>query len=166
MCVVLPSPSRSVPYLVVKDNAELRAERLYFFQFPEPFPTFISPSTTTNSAPEVPKASPVSEDSTKKVSFADDTKPAVPAIVPSASGSTTATSGTPEPARLDGMVGHLEIYQSGAVKIRFGNGIVMDVRYPHLTLYPYFCYVSEDANHADAGDVSDTTVFSLTRGTR
>jgi DNA-directed RNA polymerase III subunit RPC4 len=33
------------------------------------------------------------------------------------------------PAHVDGVIGQLEIYQSGAVKMRLGNGILLDVRY-------------------------------------
>jgi DNA-directed RNA polymerase III subunit RPC4 len=32
------------------------------------------------------------------------------------------------PAHVDGVIGKLEIYQSGAVKMRLANGIVLDVR--------------------------------------
>lgn len=33
-----------------------------------------------------------------------------------------------EEPKIDGIIGQLEIYESGAVKMRLGNGIVMDVR--------------------------------------
>lgn len=71
----------------------------------------------------------------KKVTFAADVK--------SASVSSTSTpSATPVPEmtkqadaeakkddtnRLDGVIGRLEIYQSGAVKMRLENGILLDV---------------------------------------
>ena len=53
----------------------------------------------------------------KSVSFAPETKPPapVPEIQPK----------DDEP--LDGIVGQLEIYKSGAVKMRLGHGIVLDV---------------------------------------
>lgn len=69
----------------------------------------------------------------KKVKFAEDTKPP-------ASGASTplTTSGAATPQikkevaeeepKVSGVVGQLEIYQSGAVKLRLGNGILLDVR--------------------------------------
>jgi DNA-directed RNA polymerase III subunit RPC4 len=65
----------------------------------------------------------------KKVTFAPDSKApqaessktsAVPANQPT-------QSDEPEP-KVDGIIGQLEIHQSGAVKMRLGNGIVLDVR--------------------------------------
>jgi DNA-directed RNA polymerase III subunit RPC4 len=32
------------------------------------------------------------------------------------------------PAHVDGVIGQLEIYRSGAVKMRLANGILLDVR--------------------------------------
>jgi DNA-directed RNA polymerase III subunit RPC4 len=64
----------------------------------------------------------------KKVTFAPDSKSAQP------ESSTTSTPvpenqqksvDEPEP-KLDGVIGQLEIHQSGAVKMRLKNGIVMD----------------------------------------
>lgn len=50
-----------------------------------------------------------------------------------------------EEVKVDGIVGQLEVYQSGAVKMRFGNGIVYDVRVPpplysllHILFYSIF----------------------------
>ena len=58
----------------------------------------------------------------KKVTFSDDTKPPA-AGAPDAA----ATEKTNADAVVDGVVGQLEIYESGAVKMRLQNGIVMDV---------------------------------------
>ena len=67
------------------------------------------------------KAEPVSgEDSAKKVTFAEDTKP------PANGAESLEKAG--ENTKLDGVAGQLEIYESGAVKMRLKNGIVMDVR--------------------------------------
>lgn len=81
------------------------------------------------------KKAAVSSEKGKKVTFAPDVK--------SASASSTSTpSATPVPEiakkadeevkkdetkRLDGVIGRLEIYQSGAVKMRLENGILLDV---------------------------------------
>ena len=98
----------------------MKQERLYFFQFPTPFPTFVSPSST-NSEPSEKIDAPTSE--VKRVSFSADTKPPAPAPAP-----------VPEdvdkekpPVHVDGVIGQLEIYQSGAVKMRLANGILLDV---------------------------------------
>lgn len=63
----------------------------------------------------------------RKVSFAADTKPPV-----LASGSTTpATQTNPEVPKeilkVDGVIGQVEVYRSGTVKMRLGNGIVLNV---------------------------------------
>ena len=70
---------------------------------------------------------------TKKVKFAEDTKPP-------ASGASTplGSSGTVTPQvkkdaeetapKVSGVVGQIEVYESGAVKLRLGNGILLDVR--------------------------------------
>ncbi|KAI0741928.1 RNA polymerase III RPC4-domain-containing protein [Daedaleopsis nitida] len=110
-----------------EEETDIRQERLYFFQFPEPFPTFRSRD------PQPPldvkgkgKAESSGEDLAKKVTFADDTKP--PATDASgAGGGASAPDKSEEQQKLDGVVGQLEIYESGAVKLRMSNGILMDV---------------------------------------
>jgi len=66
----------------------------------------------------------------KRVTFAPDSKPAQPE-------SSTASTPVPEiqqksvddpEFKVDGVIGQLEVHQSGAVKMRLNNGIVMDVR--------------------------------------
>jgi len=117
---------------------------LYFFQFPSPFPTFLMPKTlddsedkrpermdidtevaSSNAVPsaeepkrvrDTPPQSPVIARK-KSVSFAPETKPPAPS---------PAASATEEWA-VDGVIGELLIYQSGIVKMRLGDGIVMDV---------------------------------------
>ncbi|OSD03107.1 hypothetical protein PYCCODRAFT_1366257 [Trametes coccinea BRFM310] len=109
------------------EEANVRQERLYFFQFPQPFPVFTSPDSENAALKGHPQseeggAAAKSEDGSagKKVSFADDTKPPASA----APGDKAAEA---EARKVDGVVGQLEIYESGAVKLRMGNGIVMDV---------------------------------------
>jgi DNA-directed RNA polymerase III subunit RPC4 len=99
-------------------EGDLRQERLYFFQFPAPFPTFISPPATRSDPGEGSDVPASSEG--KHVSFSADTKP--PAAVPE-----DVDKEEKPPAHVDGEIGQLEIYQSGAVKMRLANGILLDV---------------------------------------
>nr|GAT42976.1 predicted protein [Mycena chlorophos] len=99
------------------DDSALREEKLYFFQFPSPFPTFTS---LTPPAPE-PEAP---ETTGKRVSFADGVKLGAPA--PAAT-PTPAPEAPTKPPVLDGIIGDLEVYRSGAVKMRLQNGILLDV---------------------------------------
>ncbi|KAI1796644.1 RNA polymerase III RPC4-domain-containing protein [Ganoderma leucocontextum] len=112
-----------------EEDADTRQERLYFFQFPEPFPVFQPPhAQQTADVKGKGKAEPgTGEDSTKKVTFAEDTKP--PALgAAGANGPATADKDqADESPTVDGVIGQLEIYESGTVKMRMRNGIVMDV---------------------------------------
>ncbi|KAJ3814304.1 RNA polymerase III RPC4-domain-containing protein [Lentinula aff. lateritia] len=91
-------------------DANKDSQYLCLFQFPSPFPTFSEqPSDTVQTdAPVTPGS--------KKVTFAPDVKP-----------ETDGLSSTAEVKELDGLIGHLEVYRSGARKIRLANGIVLDV---------------------------------------
>lgn len=108
-------------------------ERLYFFQFPNPLPEFFSRTATDEKGKGVDHTAKAEEGS-KTVTFSEGTKPPAPGAkdespVESATGS-----------KIDGVAGQLEVYESGAVKMRFANGIVMDVSALHLfgclNLYP------------------------------
>ncbi|TFY53925.1 hypothetical protein EVJ58_g9171 [Rhodofomes roseus] len=107
-------------------DPNIRQERLYFFQFPSPFPTFVSPSAqaaaaaSTEQDPAAPGAAEVGGD--RKVTFAPDTKPPAPA-----QGTKPGERAKEADQKIDGLVGQLEVYASGAVKMRLANGIVMDV---------------------------------------
>lgn len=110
----------------IHDDPDMPQDRLYFFQFPEPFPTFVPLGT----APTIPqttgdKNAAETGDSTdsgeKKVSFAEDTK------LPAAAASIEPGTGNPTSSKIDGIIGHLEVYESGAVKMRLSNGILLDV---------------------------------------
>ena len=76
----------------------------------------------------------------KKVTFAPDVKPAsgpsTPSTTPAPDGVKTedsnAMASKAEP-ELDGVIGKLEIYQSGTVKIRLNNGILFDVSISPIT---------------------------------
>ncbi|KAJ7583421.1 RNA polymerase III RPC4-domain-containing protein [Mycena floridula] len=95
-------------YSAPSSDADIRQDRLYFFQFPSPFPDF-QPAKAADVDVEM-----VEPSSSKKVTFAPDTKPAE---IPEEKGG----------VELDGVIGHLDIYRSGAVKMRLQNGIVLDV---------------------------------------
>jgi len=113
----------------LEQDSGIRQERLYFFQFPTPFPTFLPKAQPPAEMPmnvDAPSSTP------KKVTFAPDSK--LPP--PESSATSTRTSAIPEnqppPAneseiKVDGVIGQLEIHQSGAVRMRLGNDIVMDV---------------------------------------
>lgn len=81
-------------------NIDHDTRQFYFFQFPSPFPSY--------------SANPPA----KKVSFSPDVKSEVEA---------QASSATEIKEQLDGTIGHLEVYRSGAVKMRLANGILLDV---------------------------------------
>jgi hypothetical protein len=74
---------------------------------------------------------PPSDTVQRKVSFAADVKPPGPNGDPHAS-TGPEVGQTKELPKVDGVIGQLEVYRSGAVKMRLGNGIVMDVR--HLSI--------------------------------
>ncbi|KAG8220923.1 RNA polymerase III RPC4-domain-containing protein [Butyriboletus roseoflavus] len=108
----------------------VRQERLYFFQFPEPFPTFVSTSVpTTESSKEMDIDSPDQGPSTlkRKVSFATDTKPPASASESTTSETQVGPEAPKEMPRVDGVIGHIEVYRSGRVKMRLGNEIVLNV---------------------------------------
>ncbi|KAF9221339.1 hypothetical protein BS17DRAFT_785219 [Gyrodon lividus] len=107
----------------------IRQERLYFFQFPEPFPTFVSSivSPSESSLPmdvDMPDRGPSTVK--RKVSFAADVNLPAPATSPA-----IAAGAVVEPpkeiSKVDGIIGQLEVYRSGTVKMRLDNGIVLQV---------------------------------------
>ncbi|KAJ8461970.1 hypothetical protein ONZ51_g11198 [Trametes cubensis] len=111
------------------EESDIRQERLYFFQFPRPFPVFQAPgSDNATLKGKAKEEGALGKEAGKKVTFAEDTKPsALAAAAPAAAGAPAASDKASEQPKVDGVVGQLEIYESGAVKLRVGNGIVMDV---------------------------------------
>ena len=101
----------------VQDD-QLPQDLLYFFQFPEPFPEFVSKASAEGKGKAVAKP----EDGSKTVTFSEDTKPPAPSAPQEQAGEKNPTE-----QKLDGVIGQLEVYESGAVKMRLSNGIVMDV---------------------------------------
>lgn len=131
---------------IVQDPA-LREERLYFFQFPAPFPAFVSPNSPGSGTPV--DANILSELATKKVDFAKEAK--------SESGATKKieVQEVEETPKVDGIIGQLETYRSGTVKMRLANGILFDVcvSVTHLMGFAYWSVT---------GKCSDATLFSPT----
>ncbi|KAH9846037.1 RNA polymerase III RPC4-domain-containing protein [Lenzites betulinus] len=105
-----------------EEESDIRQERLYFFQFPNPFPVFRQPQATKTESKGKEKTDDGGDEAGKKVTFADDTKPPAAGAAP-----TEPSNKADEQPKLDGVVGQLEIYESGAVKLRLGNGILLDV---------------------------------------
>lgn len=120
------------------EDPSLRQDRLYFFRFPSPFPTFESPSSTK---PE----SSTSNSPTKKVSFAPDVKPDQ-TDAPEQKQKQDSERST------DGVIGRLEVYKSGAVKMRLSNGILLDVA---ASTQPSFL------QHGVSVDTSETRIVVL-----
>ncbi|KAJ6474600.1 RNA polymerase III RPC4-domain-containing protein [Mycena vitilis] len=109
----------------ISEDPTMREERLYFFQFPSPFPTFSPPAVAVPD--DIPE---VVDTGVKKVSFADDVKAG--SLPGSARGSmappeTPAVDKVEENPVIDGLIGTLEVYRSGAVKMRLQNGMLLDV---------------------------------------
>lgn len=96
----------------------MREEKLYLFQFPTPFPTFSSKMTNIPASDQMPEVGG------KKVSFTADTK-----LDPSSSLPSVAPSEPKKVEPIAGVIGQLEIYRSGAVKIRLANDILLNVKH-------------------------------------
>ncbi|KAJ8094342.1 hypothetical protein PM082_010776 [Marasmius tenuissimus] len=94
------------------DDPSLRQDRLYFFRFPAPFPTFEIGSPGDSD--------PSTSNPAKKVSFAPDVKP-------EQQQQESEQKKQEAEYTVDGLIGRLEIYKSGAVKMRLANGILLDV---------------------------------------
>ena len=96
-----------------------REERLYLFQFPSPFPSFTPPGG-------FPPPDGISDGA------ASSSKPQPATLsIKGEPGSLKATASqqqmtTSEPT-IDGVIGDLIVYRSGAVKIRLASGILLDV---------------------------------------
>lgn len=118
----LPLFIQSIIQIHDQDGAATH-NRLYFFQFPNPFPQFFSPTAGSSKEKGTESADPTE----KKVSFAQDTKSAAtstPAVPPQGAAKKPEEESE---EKVEGVIGQLEVYESGAVKMRLTNGIVMDV---------------------------------------
>ncbi|KAH7335114.1 RNA polymerase III RPC4-domain-containing protein [Rhizoctonia solani] len=99
--------------------------KLYYFQFPRPFPNFELPP---KEAEDVEMADPDSTSGGKgkqKVTFAEDTLSGDEDATTQPKSKVKAEDDTPKPS--GGKIGQLEIYRSGLVKMRLGDGIAMEV---------------------------------------
>ena len=85
------------------------------------------------SIPAVDKGKGKAVDMPKKVTFATPEGPGSGATTPSTKPEDPATEKIPDPL-VDGVVGQLELYRSGAVKMRLTNGILLDVSLFQLQL--------------------------------
>lgn len=113
-------------------DPNVRQEKLYFFQFPEPFPTFTLPSPPPPldgdpAAPVTAEAESESSKGKKVVTFAPDVKSSSATPTPGPEAEDAAKSASEKAKKVDGIIGRLEIYQSGTVKMRLENGILLDV---------------------------------------
>jgi len=90
------------------DQPSSESDPLYFFQFPNGFPSFTAPQrgeVERIGRPDSPG---------KKVSFAEDVR------APS-------TESERENPQNEGLIGQLEIHKSGAVRMKLANGNIFDV---------------------------------------
>ncbi|KAJ1306972.1 hypothetical protein OPQ81_007952 [Rhizoctonia solani] len=107
------------------DTFSTSQNKLYYFQFPQPFPTFELP---LKQAEDVEMTDPDSTSAGKgkqKVTFAEDTLSGDEDTSTQPKPQVKSEDGTPKPS--GGKIGQLEIYRSGLVRIRLGDGIVMEV---------------------------------------
>ncbi|KAG8995850.1 hypothetical protein FRB94_008738 [Tulasnella sp. JGI-2019a] len=107
-------------------------EKLYFFQFPAPFPTFVSPtdSAIDVDAPDhVDSMQSSSTDAKQGKSKAVSWAPGVKAEGDNVKGDKRSGGSKRKPsAEIDGIIGRMEIYENGEVKIRLGEGVLMTVK--------------------------------------
>ena len=94
-------------------------ERLYLFQFPSPFPSFAPPGG-------FPPPDGISDGaaSSSKLQPAPLSIKGEPGSLKTAASQQQTTA--PEPT-IDGVIGELVVYRSGAVKMRLASGILLDV---------------------------------------
>ncbi|KIM33889.1 hypothetical protein M408DRAFT_87006 [Serendipita vermifera MAFF 305830] len=96
-------------FLVNEDEISMDSNQLYFFQFPDTFPSFAAPRPAEESNRPAKADSPG-----KKVSFAEDVREA------------SSEKETEQPSN-QGIIGQLEIHRSGAVRMKLANGNTFDV---------------------------------------
>ncbi|KIJ55322.1 hypothetical protein M422DRAFT_63435 [Sphaerobolus stellatus SS14] len=99
------------------EDSLTRQEKLYFFQFPHPFPTFTALTDDTMDVELSPEEKSTAADKGKKVSFAENVK-----LPTEAEKDKSAIQ-----PKIDGVIGQLEVHQSGMIKMRLNNGTLLDV---------------------------------------
>ncbi|QRV89027.1 DNA-directed RNA polymerase III subunit C4 [Ceratobasidium sp. AG-Ba] len=108
------------------ESLDSAQNKLYYFQFPNPFPKFELPPTEAPTAIDVDMVDLSTQKGKQKVTFAENAKE-----------QTLSDDDEERPAQVKteedadkptgGIIGQLEIYRSGLIKMRLGNGIVMEV---------------------------------------
>lgn len=132
--------SSSVLRYFDQDGIGVGQEQLYFFQFPYPLPKFLSKSALSTAAKdEQHPAMDVNGQPSAASTPAPTPHPkhSTPGgvMTPTPSGAATPAHVKKEEAaaeageKVDGVVGQLEIYKSGKVKMRIGKDIVLDVSF-------------------------------------
>ena len=76
--------------------------------------------------PAVDKGKGKAVDVPKKVTFATPDGPGSGTVTPTTKPDYPTTEKIPDPP-VDGIIGQLELYRSGAIKMRLSNGILLDV---------------------------------------
>ncbi|KAF8582791.1 hypothetical protein K439DRAFT_1661677 [Ramaria rubella] len=121
------------------EDSLTRQEKLYFFQFPQPFPTFSVPEegdtvdVDAMAVDDYKLQDSIGAEKGKKVSFAPDAKPPAPngQHDPEKGGDTSKdgakTASTSVEKSIDGVIGQLEVHRSGMIKMRLNNGMLLDV---------------------------------------
>jgi len=89
------------------------------------------------STPVVDKGKGKAVDVPKKVTFATPDGPGSGTTTPTTKLEDSTTEKNPDPP-VDGVIGQLELYRSGAIKMRLANGILLDVGLPIPGLLPEF----------------------------
>ena len=84
----------------------------------------------------------MSEDGAKTVTFSEDVSTPAPGVKQETQDDKAAEE------KLDGVIGRLEVYQSGAIKMRLTNGMVLDVRNHCLWVYTIETYFRSQVNAA------------------
>lgn len=127
-------PPPSLRLLTSFQDPGMRQDKIYFFQFPSDFPTFTSPSSmiTEPLVPIADKGKGKAVDVPKKVTFATSDGPGSGTSTPTTKPENSTAEKAPEPP-FDGIIGQLELYRSGTIKMRLANGILLDVS---LFLFP------------------------------
>jgi DNA-directed RNA polymerase III subunit RPC4 len=111
------------PFVISTPTQRNEQSSLYFFQFPSPFPEFSSSSSVAAKGKEKARETEAEGTNNKRVSFAPDLQPDPKASGPEIEQSTELQS----TVEVKGIIGQLEVYESGVVKMRLANGITLDV---------------------------------------
>ncbi|CAE6457519.1 unnamed protein product [Rhizoctonia solani] len=107
------------------DSFSTSQSKLYYFQFPRPFPTFELPTGEVDDVEMADAGSTSTGKGKQKVTFAEDTLSGDEDTSAQPKSKVKSEESAPKPS--GGKIGQLEIYRSGLVKMRLGDGIAMEV---------------------------------------